>query len=79
MTEISVTDSGVGMSEELSQKLFKTDEKVGRRGTDNEPSIGLGLLLCKEFVEKYGGRIWVKSEKGRGTAFYFTIPAARQR
>ncbi|MEI7811940.1 MAG: PAS domain S-box protein [Ignavibacteria bacterium] len=76
MIEISVIDSGIGISEALSQKLFKTDEKTGRKGTDGEPSTGLGLLLCKEFVEKHGGRIWVKSEKGKGTAFYFTIPVA---
>ncbi|MEI7812773.1 MAG: CHASE domain-containing protein [Ignavibacteria bacterium] len=78
MMEISVTDSGIGMSETLSQRLFKVDEKVGRKGTDGEPSTGLGLLLCKEFVEKHGGRIRVKSEKGKGTAFYFTIPAMQQ-
>ncbi|MEI7812982.1 MAG: ATP-binding protein, partial [Ignavibacteria bacterium] len=76
MVEISVTDSGIGMSEKFSEKLFKTDEKVGRKGTDGESGSGLGLLLCKEFVEKHGGRIWVESEIGKGTAFYFTILAA---
>ncbi|MEI7812280.1 MAG: ATP-binding protein, partial [Ignavibacteria bacterium] len=75
MVEISVTDSGIGMSEALSQKLFRVDEKVGRKGTDGESSTGLGLLLCKEFVEKHGGRIRVESEKGKGSTFYFTIPA----
>jgi|GEM_PF-1687784 len=76
MMEISVTDSGIGMSEDLSQKLFKVDEKVGRKGTDGESSTGLGLLLCKEFVEKHGGRIRVESGKGKGSTFYFTIPVA---
>jgi len=76
MVEISVTDSGIGMSEDLSEKLFKIDEKVGRKGTNGESSTGLGLLLCKEFVEKHGGRIRVESRKGEGSIFSFTIPAA---
>ncbi|MEI7811669.1 MAG: PAS domain S-box protein [Ignavibacteria bacterium] len=75
MVKISVTDSGIGMPEDISEKLFKIAEKVGRRGTDNEPSTGLGLLLCKEFVEKHGGRIWVESVDGTGTTFHFTLPA----
>ncbi|MEI7811603.1 MAG: PAS domain S-box protein [Ignavibacteria bacterium] len=78
LVEISVTDSGIGMSEDLSEKLFKPDEKVGRKGTDGEPSTGLGLLLCKEFVEKHGGKIWVTSEKGKETIFSFTIPATNR-
>ncbi|MFH0736336.1 MAG: PAS domain S-box protein [bacterium] len=72
--EISVTDSGVGMSNALLQKLFKIEEKVGCKGTDGEPSTGLGLLLCKEFVEKQNGKIWVKSEENYGSTFYFTVP-----
>ncbi|MEI7811511.1 MAG: PAS domain S-box protein [Ignavibacteria bacterium] len=75
MVEISVTDSGIGMPEALAQKLFKVAEKVGRKGTNGESSTGLGLLLCKEFTEKHGGKIWVKSENGKGSTFYFTLPA----
>ncbi|MEI7812772.1 MAG: ATP-binding protein, partial [Ignavibacteria bacterium] len=78
MMVISVTDSGIGMSETLSQRLFKIDEKTGRKGTDDEPSTGLGLLLCKEFVERHGGRIQMESVEGKGTIFYFTIPAIQQ-
>jgi len=74
MIEISVIDNGIGMSKSLSKKLFKMDEKVGRKGTDGEESTGIGLLLCKEFTEKHGGRIWVESEEARGTTFSFTIP-----
>jgi len=73
--EISVRDTGIGMSEEYRKKLFKIDEKVGSEGTEDEPSTGLGLLLCKEFVEKNGGTIRVESEKGKGSTFHFTIPS----
>ncbi len=72
--EIRINDNGIGMSPELSNKLFLLNEKTNREGTDGEPSTGLGLLLCKEFVEKHNGKIWVESEAGQGSTFYFTIP-----
>ncbi len=72
--EISVRDSGIGMCREIIDNLFRFDLKTSRKGTEGEPSTGIGLLLCREFVEKLGGRIWVESEEGRGSAFYFTIP-----
>jgi PAS domain S-box-containing protein len=78
LLEISVRDTGVGMSEEKVKKLFKIDEMVSSKGTEGEPSTGLGLLLCKEFVEKHGGRIWVDSEKGRGSTFSFSLPVEEQ-
>jgi len=71
--EVSVTDSGIGMLPELKDKLFKLSEKTNRQGTAGEPSSGLGLLLCKEFIEKNGGEIWVTSEVGKGSVFTFTI------
>jgi len=71
--EVSIKDTGVGMSDEEVKKLFKLDEKVRKTGTDGEPSTGLGLLLCKEFVEKHDGRIWVESTAGAGSTFYFTV------
>jgi PAS domain S-box-containing protein len=71
--EISVKDSGIGMNPEMVGNLFRLDVKTNRKGTNNEPSTGLGLLLCKEFVEKQGGKIWVESEEGKGTTFYFTL------
>ena len=74
--EISIEDNGVGMSQELQDNLFKIDSKVIRPGTDGEASSGLGLLLCKEFVEKNGGKISVVSEEGKGSKFSFTMPAS---
>jgi CheY-like chemotaxis protein len=72
--EISVKDTGIGMSCEMINNLFRLDVQTNRKGTEDEPSSGLGLLLCKEFVEKQGGRIWVESEEGKGSIFYFTLP-----
>ena len=73
--KITVIDNGVGISEATIPKLFKIEEKVSTPGTQNEKGTGLGLLLCKEFVEKMGGKIWVESNPGQGSRFYFTIPA----
>ncbi len=72
--EISVVDSGIGMSRKMVDNLFRLDIKTNRLGTEGEPSTGLGLMLCKEFVEKHGGKIGVKSKTGNGSTFYFTIP-----
>jgi PAS domain S-box-containing protein len=73
---IKIIDSGMGMPPELIDRLFKINEKTNRPGTDGEPSTGLGLLLCKEFIEKNGGRIWVESESGKGSTFLFTLKSA---
>ncbi len=73
--EIAIKDSGIGMSQNIMDKLFHIDARVNRKGTQNEPSSGLGLLLCKEFIEKHNGRIWVESEENKGSTFYFTIPS----
>ena len=72
--QFSVQDSGIGMNQMLLDKLFKMNEHTSRPGTEGEPSTGLGLILCKDFVEKQGGKIWVESEVGKGSTFYFTIP-----
>ncbi len=72
--EITVADNGVGMSEERQNKLFKTEIPETTRGTASEPGSGLGLILCKEFVEKHGGKIWVESSHGEGSNFKFTLP-----
>lgn len=71
---VSVSDTGVGMSEDVIAKLFRIDAKHSTKGTADEKGTGLGLILCKEFVEKNGGRIGVQSEVGQGSVFYFTLP-----
>ena len=76
MIEGSIKDSGTGIREDEINKLFKVGERIGHKGTEGEESTGLGLLLCKEFVEKHDGRIWVDSEEGNGSTFYFTLPKA---
>lgn len=73
-TEVYVKDSGVGMSEEVVSKLFRIDSHHSDVGTDNEKGTGLGLILCKEFIEKQGGSIRVESKLGEGSTFIFTIP-----
>ncbi len=74
--ELSVTDTGVGISKERIGKLFRIDENCTTRGTEDEKGTGLGLILCKEFVEKNKGKIWVESKLGEGTSINFTFPAA---
>jgi len=74
MVEISVKDNGVGMTEEDVENLFGIDVKNSSIGTANEQGSGLGLILCKDFVEKHKGEIWVKSEVNKGSEFIFTIP-----
>jgi two-component system sensor histidine kinase/response regulator len=71
---ISVSDNGVGIAAEVIDKLFEISHIHTTKGTSNESGTGLGLLLCKEFVEKHGGEIWAESEEGKGSTFYFTIP-----
>ena len=74
--EVSITDTGVGIEPMNIDKLFRIDSKVTSHGTDNEEGTGLGLILCKEFVEKQGGTIWAISEVGKGSTFTFTLPLA---
>lgn len=68
------TDTGIGMSKTIIEGLFQLDANLYRRGIENEPSSGLGLLLCKEFVEKHNGKIWVNSKVNEGSSFYVSLP-----
>jgi len=71
---ISVSDNGIGITPDNLKKLFDISEVLTTKGTAGESGTGLGLLLCKEFVEKHGGKIWVESEVGKGSEFKFTLP-----
>lgn len=80
---ISIKDNGVGIPEENSQNLFKIDQKIQTKGTSEEKGTGLGLILCKDLIEKNNGKIWVESKennltvgKAGGTTFTFSIPKA---
>ncbi len=75
-TQISVKDNGVGIAKEKLARLFIISENVSTKGTQGEVGTGLGLTLCKEFVEKHGGKIWVESEEGYGSEFIFTLPTS---
>ena len=72
--DIVVKDNGVGISLETQKKIFKIGEFHSTKGTNDEPGTGLGLLLCKEFVEIHGGNIRIESEPGKGSKFIFTLP-----
>ncbi len=71
---VSVSDNGIGIKPEVKELIFEKTAGYTTRGTANEKGTGLGLILCKEFLEKNGGRIWLESELGKGTTFYFTLP-----
>ncbi len=72
--ETIITDHGLGMSPGLLDTLFRIDSRSGRLGTEGEPSTGLGLLLCREFIEKNGGKLSAESIEGEGSTFRFTLP-----
>ena len=72
--EFVVSDTGVGMSNQVREKLFNIATNISLPGTANEKGSGFGLVLCKEFVEKLGGKIWVESKLGKGSDFKFTLP-----
>ena len=71
---ISVKDNGIGMAKERIEKLFQGNENVSTPGTKKEKGTGLGLIICKEFIEKNKGRFWVESELDKGSTFYFSLP-----
>ncbi|MCX6160035.1 MAG: PAS domain-containing sensor histidine kinase [Ignavibacteriae bacterium] len=72
--EISIKDTGIGMKKDMLNNLFRLDINTSRTGTQGESSTGLGLIICKDFIEKHRGKLRVESEEGKGSEFYFTIP-----
>lgn len=76
VVQICVQDNGTGISYKKIEKLFSPEKVSSTPGTKSEKGTGLGLLLCKDFVEKQGGEIWAQSEEKKGSAFYFTLPSA---
>lgn len=75
---LKVSDTGVGISAERLSKLFKIEESTSTVGTRDEAGTGLGLILCKEFIEKMAGEIWVESEEGKGSTFFVKIPLYKE-
>ncbi len=71
---ISITDNGVGIPQDNLEKLFKIDRSYSTAGTNDESGTGLGLILCKDFIDYHKGKIWVKSEIGKGTSIFFSLP-----
>jgi len=71
---VSVKDTGVGIAKSDMEKIFRIDSKHSTRGTADEKGTGLGLILCREFIEKHKGTIWVESEEGKGSTFRFSLP-----
>jgi signal transduction histidine kinase len=72
--EISVEDKGIGMREDEKENLFQGTDFISKNGTAEEKGSGLGLMICKEFVERHSGKIRVESETGKGSKFIFSIP-----
>ena len=75
---ILIKDTGVGMSDDTISNLFKIDKQVSTIGTADEQGTGLGLLLCKELIEKQGGKIWLESEVNKGSSFYFMLTSFKE-
>ena len=74
MAVVQVKDRGVGISPQDREKLFRIDVPFSTLGTSRERGTGLGLILCRDFVRKHGGEIWLVSELDEGTIFHFTVP-----
>ena len=71
--EIVITDNGIGMSKSMMDNLFHFEAQTNRKGTEGEPSTGLGLFICRDFIKKHGKQIRIESEEGKGSTFYFTL------
>ncbi len=76
LVEACVMDDGIGMNDSILSTIFSVDKKKRQLGTNGEKGTGLGLMLCRAFVEKHGGRIWLESEPDKGTKVFFTLPGS---
>lgn len=74
LVEISISDTGIGMDQTIIDHLFMLDSQINRKGTEGESSTGLGLIICKDFIERHGGKIRVESQVDKGSTFRFTLP-----
>lgn len=74
--QIEIHDNGIGISNDDQEKLFRIDSNYSTKGTNGESGTCLGLIICKEFIERNNGTIWIKSHPGEGSSFFFTIPCA---
>jgi PAS domain S-box-containing protein len=79
LIEVSVTDTGIGINKEMIQNLFRIDVKTSRKGTEGESSTGLGLLICKDFIEKNGGMLDIESMEGKGSTFKIVLPCSEEK
>jgi len=75
--KVSICDNGVGIEPERLENFFKLDENITTLGTDSEKGTGLGLILCKEFIERHGDTITIDSVPGKGSCFSFTLEQAK--
>jgi len=77
LVEVSIRDTGIGMDQDMIDRLFQLDAQPSRKGTEGEPSTGLGLIICRDFIEKMGGTIVVESVLGSGSTFRITLQAKK--
>jgi signal transduction histidine kinase len=78
MAEFCINDNGIGIDENLYKNLFSLSRNMTKEGTDGESGSGLGLFLCKDFIERNRGNIWCNSKFNVGTSFYFVVPLVQK-
>jgi len=76
--EVTISDNGIGISDEEKEQLFSLNLNTTKFGTQNETGTGLGLILCKDFIERNQGEIWVEEKSQKGATFKFTLPIYKE-